>query len=70
MSPYTYVAPPSAYALCNQMCIMSIEKGTKIVDVRTVWGRKAPIVKCCGTLFLMSNDDFKKLSGHNAGERK
>ena len=70
MSPYTHVAPPSDYALCSQLCILSVEKGTKIGNIRKLWGRQAPIVKCCGKLFLMSNDDFKTLSGHYAGEEK
>lgn len=70
MSDYTYNAPPCDLSFCTNLCLKEAEKGTRIADIRKVWGRQAPIVKCHGRLFLMAHDDFKRLSGRFAGGDK
>ena len=65
---YTHNAPPCDYSFCTNWCLASMEKGTTITEARKHWGRYAPIVKCCGELFMMAHDDFKRLSGHYAGK--
>lgn len=70
MNAYTYTAPACDYTFCTQWCLATTDKGAKIANMRKVWGRHAPIIKCRGELFLMSHDDFKRLSGHFAGGDK
>ena len=63
---YTFSAPACDYTYCTQWCLKTAGKA-RVSDMRKVWGRYAPIVKCRGELFLMAHDDFKRLSGRFAG---